>query len=128
MPQHYVRPEGLPPTNHYSHAVASEGRIVAISGQVPLDAEGKFVGSRDARAQIRQVFDNLTLALSAAGAGFDDVIKLNIYLTDIADVPALREIRDQYISLERPPASTLVAVSHLVDARFRIEVDALAVI
>jgi reactive intermediate/imine deaminase len=127
MQQHYVRPDGLPPVNGYSHAVAFSGQLVAVSGQVPLDGQGRLAG-QDARAQVRQVFDNLTAALAAAGASMEHVVKLTVYLTDLADLEAFREIRDAYISLDKPPASTLVQVSGLVNPAFRVEIDALAAI
>ena len=127
MQQHYVRPDGLPPVNGYSHAVAFSGQLVAVSGQVPLDGQGRLAG-QDARAQVRQVFDNLTAALAAAGASMEHVVKLTVYLTDLADLDAFREVRDAYISLDKPPASTLVQVSGLVNPAFRVEIDALAVI
>jgi reactive intermediate/imine deaminase len=127
MQQHYVRPDGLPPVNGYSHAVAFSGQLVALSGQVPLDGQGRLAG-QDARAQVRQVFDNLTAALAAAGASMEHVVKLTVYLTDLADLEAFREIRDEYISLDKPPASTLVQVSGLVNPAFRVEIDALAAI
>lgn len=127
MQQHYVRPDGLPPVNGYSHAVAFSGQLVAVSGQVPLDGQGRLAG-QDARAQVRQVFDNLTAALAAAGASMEHVVKLTVYLTDLADLEAFREVRDEYISLDKPPASTLVQVSGLVNPAFRVEIDALAVI
>ncbi len=128
MQQHYVRPGGMPPVNGYSHAVAFSGRMVAISGQVPLDGQGKLAGQDDPRAQVRQVFDNLTAALAAAGAGMGHVVKLTVYLTDLADLEAFRQVRDEYISLDKPPASTLVQVSRLVNPAFRVEIDALAAI
>ena len=127
MQQHYVRPDGLPPVNGYSHAVAFSGQLVAVSGQVPLDGEGRLAG-QDARAQVRQVFDNLTAALAAAGASMEHVVRLTVYLTDLADLEAFREVRDEYISLDKPPASTLVQVSGLVNPAFRVEIDALAAI
>jgi reactive intermediate/imine deaminase len=128
MQQHYVRPDGLPPVNGYSHAVAFSGRMVAVSGQVPLDAQGQIVGPGDPEAQVRQVFENLRAALAAAGAGLEQVVKLTFYLTDLADLDALRRVRDEYISLERPPASSLVQVSGLVNPAFRVEIDALAAV
>jgi reactive intermediate/imine deaminase len=128
MQQHYVRPDGLPPVNGYSHAVAFSGQMVAVSGQVPLDGQGKLAGQDDPRAQVRQVFDNLTSALAAAGAGMEHVVKLTVYLTDLADLDAFRQVRDEYISLDNPPASTLVQVSSLVNPAFRVEIDALAAI
>lgn len=125
--QHYVRPDGLPPVAGYSHAVAASGRLVVISGQVPADRDGMPVGVDDPAAQVRQVFENLTAALAAAGVRMDQVVKLTVYLTDLADLPVFRRVRDEYITLDRPPASSLVQVSGLVRPEFRIEVDALAV-
>jgi enamine deaminase RidA (YjgF/YER057c/UK114 family) len=113
MQQHYVRPDGLPPVNGYSHAVSFSGRMVA--GDEP-------------QAQVRQVFENLAAALAAAGAGLEHVVKLTVYLTDLADLGAFRLVRDEYISLDNPPASTLVQVSGLVNPAFRVEIDALAAI
>jgi len=127
MQEHHVRPDGLPPVNGYSHAVAFSGRMVAVSGQVPLDSEGKLVGQDDPRAQAKQVFDNLATALAAAGAGMEHVVKLTIYLTNLDDLEAVRQVRDEFISPDRPPASSLVQVSRLVHPAFRVEIDALAV-
>lgn len=124
--QHYIRPDGLPPVSGYSHAVAFSGRMIVISGQVPADAQGRTVGRGDPAAQVRQVFENLTAALAAAGATMEHVVKLTVYLTDLADLQIFREVRDEYISLDRPPASSLVQVSSLVHPDFRVEIDALA--
>jgi reactive intermediate/imine deaminase len=126
--QHYIQPDGLPPANGYSHAVAFSGRMVAVSGQVPLDAQGRLVGPDDPAAQVRQVFDNLVAALAAAGAGMEHVVKLTVYLTDLADLAVFRSIRDEYISVEKPPASSLVRVAGLVSPAFRVEIDALAAV
>ena len=126
--EHYVRPDGMPPVNGYSHAVAFQGRLVAVSGQVPLDADGRLVGQDDPEAQVRQVFTNLEAALAAAGAAMDDVVKLTVFLTDMADLAAFRKARDEFIRADTPPASSLVRVSGLVNPEFRIEVEALAAI
>jgi reactive intermediate/imine deaminase len=126
--EHFVSPEGLPPVNGYSHAVAFTGRMLVVSGQVPLDAHGQLVGRGDAAAQVRQVFENLAGALAAAGARIDQVVKLTVYLTDLADLEAFRQVRDDYIALDTPPASSLVQVSGLVNPEFRVEIEALAAI
>ena len=125
---HYVRPDGMPPVNGYSHAVEFEGRLLVISGQVPLDADGRLVGQGDPQAQVRQVFRNLEAALAAAGATMDHVVKLTVFLTDMADLAAFRTVRDEFIRADKPPASSLVRVSGLVNPEFRIEVEALAAI
>lgn len=126
--EHYVRPDGMPPVNGYSHAVAFQGRLVAVSGQVPLDADGRLVGRGDPEAQARQVFTNLGAALAAAGATMDHVVKLTVFLTDMADLAAFRKVRDEFIRADTPPASSLVRVSGLVNPEFRIEVEALAAV
>lgn len=126
--QHFVRPHGSPPVNGYSHAVAFSGPLVAVSGQVPLDAEGTIVGEADPAAQIGQVFSNLATALQAAGARFQDVVKLTVYLTDLADLDAFRRIRDEHLDPDRPPVCSLVKVAGLVHPAFRVEIDALAIL
>jgi reactive intermediate/imine deaminase len=126
MQEHHVRPAGMPPVNGYSHAVAYDGRTVVISGQVPLDADGNLVGAGDPEAQVEQVFANLHKALESVGGSMADVVKFTIFLTDLADLPALRTVRDRHISLENPPASSLVQVAGLVNPAFRVEVEAIA--
>lgn len=128
--RHLVRPEGMPPVNGYSHAVvATSGPLVAISGQVPVDADGRLVGGDgDTTAQLRQVFRNLGTALAAAGAQWRHVIKLTYYVVDLDDLAAVRAVRDEFVDVAKPPASSLVQVSGLVHPAFRVEIDALAVI
>ena len=76
---------------------------------------------------MRQVFTNLTGALDAAGTTWDDVVKLNFFVTDIAQVGALREIRDEHVNTAQPPASTLTEVSALFRPDVLIEADLIAV-
>ncbi|GID96513.1 RidA family protein [Amorphoplanes digitatis] len=126
--QHHVNPAGLPPTNGYSHAVSFSGAMVVVSGQVPLDAEGRVVGADDPQAQTRQVFHNLLGALAAAGTDLAHVVKLTVYLTNMGDLADFRAVRDEFIDPLRPPASSLVQVSGLVHPAFRVEIEALAVV
>jgi reactive intermediate/imine deaminase len=106
---------------------AGPGRIVYISGQVPLDAEARLVGEGDFGAQVRQVFDNLSAALEAAGASWSDVVKLSYFVVDIGQVAALRAIRDECVDTQHPPASTLVEVSRLFRQDVLVEIEAVAV-
>lgn len=128
MNRHHVQPTGSPPAKGYSHAVTFEGRLVAVSGQVPLDAQGNLVGADDPEAQVRQVFENLKTALAAADAGLEHVVKLTIFLTDLADLETLRRVRNEYVTIENPPASSLVRVVGLVNPAFRVEIEALAAV
>jgi len=124
----FLSPDTLPRPFGYSHVVdAPAGRIVFVSGQVPLDAAGNLVGEGDFAAQVRQVFENLTAALTAAGAAWSDVVKLNYFVRDIGEVAALRAIRDEYVNTEQPPASTLVEVSRLFRDDVLVEIEAVAV-
>jgi enamine deaminase RidA (YjgF/YER057c/UK114 family) len=126
--EHHQSPPGMSPGVGYSHAVAGAGRLVAIAGQVAMDAEGNLVGEGDPGAQAEQVFRNLGLALAAAGASFAHVVKFGIFVTDVGFLPAIREVRDRYIDTERPPASTAVQVVSLFRPGYLVEIEALAVV
>ena len=124
----FLSPDTLPRPFGYSHVVdVPAGRIVYVSGQVPLDAAGNLVGEGDFAAQVRQVFENLTAALAAADASWSDVVKLDYFVRDISQVGALRAIRDEYVNTEQPPASTLVEVSRLFRDEVLVEIQAVAV-
>jgi len=102
----HITPSGVAPGFGYSHVVAATGRLIAISGQVALDESGRLVGPGDPEAQARQVFENLRRCLAAADATFADVVKLTVYVTDLATMTAVRAVRDEYVDTTRPPAST----------------------
>ena len=124
----FLSPDTLPPPVGYSHVVdVPVTRIVYVAGQVPLDTEGRLVGEGDLEAQARQVFENLTAALEAAGVSWREVVKLNYFLVDVTQIASVRAIRDEYVDTERPPASTLVQVSGLFRDDVLIEVEAVAI-
>jgi enamine deaminase RidA (YjgF/YER057c/UK114 family) len=125
---HIAAPAGVAQATGYSHVVIGSGRLVAVSGQVALDAQGQVAGAGDATAQARQVFENLRQCLAAAGATFADVVKFTLFVTDIGYLPAIRAVRDKYVDTEYPPASTAVQVVALFRPELLIEVEALALI
>lgn len=112
----------------YTHVVLGTGRFVAVSGQLPLDENRRLVGEGDPEAQARQVFENLRRCLAAAGATFDDVVKLTYFVTDMAHMPAIRTARAAHIPDDRLPAASAVQVSALVRPEFLLEIEALAVL
>jgi enamine deaminase RidA (YjgF/YER057c/UK114 family) len=128
MIEFFERPDGTPPANGYSHAARGAGRLVAVSGQLPVDAQGVVVAADDALAQARQVFANLGTALAAAGARPAELLRLTFFLTDLADLPAVRAARDEFLGEGPLPTSSLVQVVGLVLPGARIEIDALAVV
>jgi 2-iminobutanoate/2-iminopropanoate deaminase len=105
------------------------GKLLALSGHVPVDAAGDLV-TGDFQTQLTAVFENIGRTLAAAGVGFEAVARFTIYVTDYepAMLPVLRQVRSKFISAAVPPASALVAVAALYDPRVRVEIDALAVV
>jgi enamine deaminase RidA (YjgF/YER057c/UK114 family) len=119
---------GLAPGTGYSHAVVTLGRTAFVSGQVAVDEQGAVVGAGDMAAQTRQAMANLERILTELGATWVDVAKLGWYVTDLAELQAIRDIRDEVM---RPalgdlpnPASTLVQVVALFRPELIVEVDA----
>jgi len=95
----------------YSQAIKC-GPTVYLSGQIPLDPKTMEVVSDDPRRQIEQVFKNLKALCAASGGGFADVVKLNVYLTDLVHFPLVNEVMEA--SFDEPyPARAAVEVSAL---------------
>ena len=109
----------------YSQAVRA-GETVYLSGQIPLDPEtmGLVAGGID--VQIRQVFDNLSAVAEAAGGGLGDIVKLNVYLTDLGHFARVNEIMAQYFQ-EPYPARAAIGVAAL-PKEAAVEMDASLVV
>ncbi len=116
----------FPPRGNYSHAVRA-GNLLFIAGQVARDQEGRTVGLADAAAQAEQALRNIGALLEAAGASFDDVVKLNVYLTDMRYREAVGEVRRRFMR-EPFPASTSVQVVALADPELLVEIEAVATV
>lgn len=106
----------------YSQAV-KVGNTVYLSGQIPLVPESMELIEGDMRAQITQVFDNLTAVAKAAGGTLADISKLNIFLTDLSHFPLVNEIMAEYFS-EPYPARAAVGVASLPKGAL-VEMDAI---
>jgi 2-iminobutanoate/2-iminopropanoate deaminase len=120
-----LRAEGLAePISHYTDAVRF-GDLLFISGVAPLDSAGRLVGGDDVVAQTRQVFVNMAKVLAASGAGFGDILKVTVYLTDIADRAKINAVRQEYFGKARP-ASTLIGVNELAIPGMKVEIEAVA--
>lgn len=124
MPREVVATPGLASSPGFSHVVRA-GDLVVVSGQIARQADGQVVGRGDPARQAAQVFDNLETALTAAGVGLDDVIRLGIFITDPSHRAAVSAQRDRVFSEPRP-ASTLLVVAALADPDLLVEVEALA--
>jgi enamine deaminase RidA (YjgF/YER057c/UK114 family) len=129
MTTRFINPPTISKPPGYTHVVeiSAPGRIVYIAGQLGFDVSGKM--PEDFRGQTRQAFENLKNALAAVGAGFKDVVKINNYLVDIpANIGTFREVRDQYLNMAAPPASTAVGVPALARPGALFEIEAIAVL
>ena len=131
MPTQFLNPPELTPTSGWTQVVTSTGgKTIYVSGQVGVDERGQVVGKGDLKAQTEQTYANLAVALKAAGASFQDVVKMNLYVVGLKPelVPLVREVRARYVDRDNPPASTLVGVSALVGADWLIEIEVVAVV
>jgi 2-iminobutanoate/2-iminopropanoate deaminase len=128
-----VQPAGLFQRSHegrvlYSHVVVASGKpFVFISGQVARDKNGDVVGSRDMRAQIKQVGENLRLALEGVGAGFDSLIKTTTFVTDMDEFFKHADARLDYLGIALP-TSTTIEVRRLSHPDYMIEIEAIAML
>ena len=109
----------------YSQAVKT-GNTVYLSGQIPLVPETMEMVEGDIRAQITQVFKNLSAVAEAAGGGLQDVAKLNVYLTELSNFPIVNEVMAEFFS-EPYPARAAVGVAALPKLA-QVEMDAILVL
>ncbi len=114
------------PISHFTDAVRA-GNLLYVSGIVAVDGDGRLVGGDDVVAQARQVFASMGAVLAAGGCGFQDVVKVTVYLTDVDDRPLINPVRQEVFGSSRP-ASTLVEVSRLAVEGAKVEVEAIAVV
>jgi 2-iminobutanoate/2-iminopropanoate deaminase len=112
------------PISHYTDAVEAAG-FLFVSGIVPVDALGGLVGGDDVVAQARRVFEIMRVVLGAAECGFEDVVKVTVYLTDVDDRTRVNPVRQDVFGDSRP-ASTLFEVSRLAVPGAKIEVECVA--
>ncbi|KUI28026.1 enamine deaminase RidA [Mycobacterium sp. IS-1742] len=134
MPINLINPEGLPAVDLYHQVSVSTGsKLVFLAGQVARDAAGAKVGEGDLAAQVEQCYLNVATALAAAGATFDDVAKLTVYLVDWTPdkMPALADgvaRAAAKLGITATPPLTGIGVAALAEPDMLVEVEATAVI
>jgi enamine deaminase RidA (YjgF/YER057c/UK114 family) len=102
------------------------GGVVYLSGHVAYDGD-EMVGEGDAKAQAEQIFKNLSESLAAAGATFEDVVKLTCYAVSSEAYQGYAAVKGDYVDITGP-AGTAVIVKALLDPRLLLEVEAIAVV
>lgn len=125
MPIQRFMVEGEPePVSHYCHVVRAGG-FVYLSGMVGMKADGTIPDG--VVEQFRIAMDSIDRCLRQAGGRPDQVVKVQVFMTDISERPLINPIRQQYFGDHRP-ASTLVEVTKLIDPRLKVEIEAVAYI
>ncbi len=111
--------------SNYSHAVEipPNARTLYISGQVPVAADGSTPGPIE--EQVALAFDNVQTVLAEAGMSLEDIVRINVYLTDEAYFPAFRDQRNRLFTSHKA-ASTALAVAALAHPQFKVEIEAVA--
>lgn len=112
------------PVSHYCDAV-QYGDTLYISGKAARDTEGNVVFPGDVKKQTRRVLESIKLILDHCGATFDNIVKVTVLLTNIADREAVNEVRKEFFG-DSYPASTLFEVSRLVHEDMLVEIEAIA--
>lgn len=115
------------PVGPYNQAIAAQGEMIFVSGQVALDANtGSLVGEGDIITQTKQVMANVEAILREAGVGWENVAKTTIYLTDLSYFSTVNEIYGSYFNSETAPARACVEVSRLPKGAL-VEVECIAI-
>jgi 2-iminobutanoate/2-iminopropanoate deaminase len=129
-----LTPPELPtPLGRYSHlGVAPMSSLVAVAGQVSVDADGELVGAGDVQAQAIRAYENVRAALGCLGLGMADVWKLNAYVVGGDSIEPFMAARTEFYATYYPdgvyPPITLVAVSRLAFPELLVEIEAIAVL
>lgn len=124
----FSNPATMPPTRGYTHVVEIEGpqRIVYIAGQLGFTPDGML--AEDFRGQAMQAFANLKAALASVGGGFEHVVKITNFFTDMDNLPAFFAVRDSFVNTKAPPSSTAIEISRLAVEGALFEIEAVAVL
>ncbi len=132
LTREHINPPELFRHPSFTRVVTVSGpmRLVFVAGQTPSDEQYRVVAPGDYLGQYRQVMENLSVQLKAAGATWDDVVYRRIFTLDVdALVAALRATSGAgYWNADTPPGSTLIGVTRLSDPAFLVEIDLLAVV
>jgi len=113
------------PVATYSQGMLA-GNLLFIAGMTAFNPRGEFVGKNDVREQTRQVLENIRGVVEVAGGTMKDIVQTTVYVTDLANFPAVEEVYKTYFPTDPPPRATLRV--DLVRPEYLVEISATAVI
>jgi len=112
------------PSAPYSYAV-KKGNMVFIAGQVAINEQGELVGKGDVKAQTKQILENIQSCLQAAGARLEDVVSVQVFLTDVSSYGPMNEVYRGYFPENFPARATVI--TGLVKEEFLVEISAVVI-
>ena len=127
----HLNPDGLHRNPAYSQAIAVDGksRTVYVGGQNAVDEKGEIVGKTDIGAQSERAIENVQIALAAAGAGIEHVVKWNVYIVQGNELlPGFQAFQKAWGDRPNPPTITGLFVAGLAHPDYLVEIDAIAVV
>jgi len=125
-----LNPFGFNAFGYYSQGVKIDlgtKTLIITAGQIALDDDGKPVAPGDFTTQTRFIFGRIQQVLEAAGAGIDDVVKAQFFITDVSKYKEVSTVRNEYFGNARP-ASTMVEISNTVAKGCDVEIEVMAII
>ena len=122
-----INPPGIHKPRGYSHLVIG-GDSVYIAGQISLDLDRNVIGIGNAYVQATTIWENIEYALSTIGSCLQNLLKVNIYVVGVENVPQVREVCMGIWARDVHPASTLVVVSALATEELLVEIEGVACI
>ena len=126
MGKRVIESEKVPkPVATYSQGILAEN-LLFIAGITAFDRDGQFVGMGDAKAQTVQILENIKAVVEAAGGTMEDIVQTTVYVTDLANYPAVEQVYKTYFPKEPPVRATLRV--DLVRPEYLVEISATAVI
>lgn len=121
-----IHTEKAPPcSGTYSQAIKA-GNTIYLAGQIPLDPVSETLVEGGIQTQTEKVFENIQLVAEAAGGKIDSIVRINVYLTDLANFPVVNEVMMKYFATPYP-ARTTIGVSALPKGAL-IEVDGIMIV
>ena len=127
----FINPSSSSTPRSYSQAAIIDlgnCKMIIISGQTALDAQGNLIGKGDMAKQTEQVFLNIKKIVTDLGGTMDNIVKTGIFLVDASQIQAFRDTRNKFINLKNPPTSTLIHVNDLFSDDILLEIEATAII
>ena len=124
-----IRTELAPaPVGPYNQAIAASGQMIFVAGQIALNPQtGEIVGGDDVAKQTERVMSNIEAILKEAGAGWKDVVKTSVFLTNLANFSTVNQVYARYFDEETAPARACVEVSRL-PKDVLVEIECIAVV